>query len=78
VRLRRGSGAARRTVSYRVGAVRGQKARLFRAPSWVRMGRRDVGNGQTARAGAPSKAWFLREKPNNHSLGKSDEPGFAF
>jgi len=73
VRLRAGSGAARRTLWCRVGAVGGQKARLFSAPSWVRMGRRDAGNGPTARAGAPSRARSLREKPSDHSRGKSDE-----
>jgi len=31
------------------------KGRLFREASWVRMGRRDAGNGQTAGAGGP--AW---------------------
>src|ERR1035437_5838520 len=32
---------------------RGPEARLFGAPSWVRMGRRDTGDGYRARAGAP-------------------------
>src|SRR5664279_224665 len=57
--LRGCSGAAPKTVWCPVGAalpVEGEKARLVRAPSCDRMGRRDAENGQTARAGAPSRA----------------------
>jgi hypothetical protein len=60
-----GEETARRTGGPRDGRVQGWRNRwlevwLFGAPSWLRMGRSDAGYGQTAKAGAPTSAEFLR------------------